>query len=162
MWGLGLAVCFTLLSCCAVSLWLARREFRRIEHQIAEQIITFVSAPGDGGPSPLAMLVQLAGKTAGTEVAASLKGAFMGHSSSIAKAETALQTDMVLDSVEQQNPIVGMLLERFPRVAKRLARSPAALAALSNLDLGSLLKGVSGGGSPGNDGDVSARIGKRR
>ena len=161
MWGLGLAVCLTVISCFIVSLWVVRREIDQVKRQFSDQVTGFLASPADGQPSPLAQLVQLAGKTAGAEVAASLKGAFMGHSSALAKAENAIAEDVLVDSAGARSPLLGLILQSFPRLTKRLAKSPAAVAALSQIDIGSLLGGGGGNGmAPGGD-DVSGRIGRR-
>ena len=163
MLGLGIGLSAVIIGCCCVSLYLAHKATQRYERLITGQIVAFLTAPEEGHPSPLAQLVQLAGKTAGAEVAASLKGAFMGHSSALAKAENAIAEDVLVDSAGAWSPLLGLILQSFPRLTKRLAKSPAAAAALSQIDLGSLLGGGGGGGNgmvPGGD-DVSGRIGRR-
>jgi hypothetical protein len=156
MWALGLAVCSTVILCFAVSLWLTRRKLLLLEHQVTSQIMAFVSSPADGQPSALAQLVQIAGRTAGAEVAASLKGAFMGHSSALAKAETAMVEDVLVDSASAKSPVLGLLLSSFPRLAKRLAKSPAAAAAFNQIDLDRLLGG--GGNGAGAAPESTPRI----
>ena len=163
MLGLGTAVCLTIIASTCVTLFVAHRVIHRYESLLTGQIVAFMTSPAEGVPSPLAQLVQLAGKTAGAEVAASLKGAFMGHSSALAKAETAIAEDVLVDSAGARSPLLGLILQSFPRLTKRLAKSPAAAAALSQIDLGSLLGGGGGGGNGmalGGD-DVSGRIGRR-
>ncbi len=141
MLGFGITICLVMILSVLASWWIVRREVASASRRVAQQLTSFVSPVAEGQPSPLAQLTQLMGQTMGQAMALQLKTMLMGTSSSIAKAETALAQDAMLDQVEAKNPLLALLLQSFPRVAKRLSRSPAAATALSQLDFGSIFKG---------------------
>ncbi len=100
--------------------------------QLEEEVRSFVSAPDEKTPSPLAQTIDMAGQVVGRAVVAQFKTTMMGIESGNTRAEKAIAADIAED-VAKQSPIGG-LLDSFPALKKTLRRNPALLDfALSKL-----------------------------
>jgi len=119
----------------------------KLRREAIEAVQAFMLPQAEGEPSKLAAIVYEGGRVVSGELIKSLKGALMGQSSALARAESAIEGDVFQDAVDAKSPLLGMLLEQFPRLKKRLLKSPAAAMALGQMDLGSLLKGGAATGS---------------
>lgn len=86
----------------------------------------FIVPEAENKPSKLANVLQIFADMIGRGVAASIKGAFMGMESGIKRAEQAIEADMV-DQQVNSNPVLGAVLESFPKLKKTLRRNPALL-----------------------------------
>lgn len=94
--------------------------------RLSDLIWDFIAPEAENKPSKLANVVQIFADMIGRGVAASFKGALMGMESGIKRAENAIQGEIV----EQQaltNPMLGAVLESFPKLKKTLRRNPALL-----------------------------------
>jgi hypothetical protein len=112
-----------------------------------ETFNNFVSSPGEGKPSPLAVFVANAGQVIGTQ----LKTSIMGTLSGDARAVKGLQADVVLDQAEKASPLLAGLVSYSPRLARKLAKNPELIqAALS------LLPGLMGKKGPSNGNGAEA------
>lgn len=133
----------------AVISWWARRLY------IAA--VQFVTAPAPGEVSPLGQFMQATATILANQVVMSVKGTLMGQASAVSKAEAGIQTDILQDTVAMNSPMLGMILEAFPSLRKRVSKSAVARLALANMDLGKLLNKGGNGHAEGteNTGETS-------
>jgi len=61
------------------------------------------------------------------------KGMIAGQASGIARLDKGLAEAMAQDAITGENPLLGMLLERFPSVKKYIAKNPAAIGQLTQI-----------------------------
>lgn len=118
--------------------------------RLSDLIWDFIAPEAENKPSKLAATIQIFADMLGRGVAASIKGAFMGMESGIKRAEQALQGEIV-DQQAENNPMLGAVLESFPKLKKTLKRNPAlldmALGIIAKRNGGSQTSG-SGSNSP--------------
>jgi len=130
---IGLGLILTQTAGALGLLWYARREYLRERQALVEQITTFVSAPTEGGSSPLAELVELVASRFSHQFMTLAKAQIAGDRGHIGRQETALQVDILQDAATAKSPLLGLLAGAFPSVTRRLAKNPSALPALMNL-----------------------------
>lgn len=121
-----------------------------------ERYNTYVSSPGDGLPSPLETTIENTGEVITQKLLSRVQAQAMATSSHISRQTNAMMQDIVQDEVDQANPVVGMLLNQYPSLRKRIAKNPSALQALMPL-LDRIGGGVgnSNGNKPSN---IQARL----
>jgi hypothetical protein len=101
-------------------------------------------------PSEFSNIVSMMADEFGVKVAASLKSTFMGVQSGDAKATQQVEAAMVEDGIAGQNPILGMILQSYPALAKKIMKNPAlASKAMELLGSPSLSKIGNHTGEPG-------------
>jgi len=61
------------------------------------------------------------------------KGMIAGQASGIARLDKGLAEAMAQDAITGENPLLGMLLEKFPSVKKYIAKNPAAIGQLTQI-----------------------------
>lgn len=74
----------------------------------------------------------------------------MAHNSQLSRQANAIQQDMTADYIDNQNPVLGMILDSMPRVKKRLIKNPSAVQVVLPM-LDNLMK-TGGGPGPNNGG----------
>lgn len=143
----------TLISCCllvvALNIYFLLY-VRRQEAKIVQVFVDFISSPDAETPSPFAQTVVAMARVAAPEFTQSMKGSMMGQASAVSKAIEGIEEDVAGDALAKQNPAIAALLAFSPSLAKRINRSPAAALALSQLNLGNIMKGSPGNGSKGS------------
>lgn len=126
-------------------------------NRVKQFLLDFIAPKGEN-QSDLANTIGILSSAAGKQIAQEIASKFMGKESGQSRLENAVQGDMIQDAVASQNPMLGMILSAFPKVAKRAAKNPAALGiameALSKFKLGSL----SGPGSNGGTSPLQTRL----
>ena len=127
--------------CCFIRFWL---EIRQLQHNIR----MFFTPPGGDEPSEFAEVVNTVGKALGRSAAMEAKTTMMGKASGEARLETAIQGDMLNDTINHKSPVLGALLESFPTLKKRASKNPAVIEYLLN-HLPSIIPGH-GTSTPGN------------
>ncbi len=158
MWAEASLICVVLVLLSAAAGWLVRREALRREEQVLDVWHSLVDTPADGQPSQLALAIKATSRMMADEIKQSLSGAMMGQASAVSKQLAAMEGDVATDGISQSNPLLGLLLNFSPSLRKRLAKNPAAALALSGLDIGGMLKKMTGGG--GNVAAGSAQNGR--
>jgi len=61
------------------------------------------------------------------------KGMVAGQASGIARLDKGLAEAITTDAISGQNPLLGMILERFPTAKKYVAKNPAAIGQLASI-----------------------------
>jgi hypothetical protein len=105
----------------------------------------FVSPIDDKTPSPLSQFIALESKQIAQDFMMQAKTTMMGKASGDARAESAITGDIIQDVVSSQNPLIGILLDQFPTLKKRIAKNPQMAFGAMNL-LSSLGKGSGNNG----------------
>lgn len=100
--------------------------------------------------SEFADLVNVLATINAEKVTQSLKGTFMNIQSVDSRQAQAIKGDFIQDIVTQQNPILGVLLDKYPAVKKRLAKNPELMGMVS--DIGTKLLNKQGRAAGGNHG----------
>lgn len=109
---------------------------RRVESAVGSALGLYTNFVNKKNPESLSPLEQNIEAVSGLIVdrlkgeIASFKGQSMAEKSHLSRQANLLAQDMLQDDVSQVNPILGMILERYPSVRKRLAKSPMAVQAL--------------------------------
>lgn len=120
-------------------------------------IITFVTPKKKGELSPLYQTCDALAAIIARAVVAQAKTTLMGLESGMVRGEKAIQGDLALD-VASQNPLVGAILSKFPRLSKSLRRNPALLDYLAPMVGNFMPKSGSGNGSPVSSGTPKFRL----
>jgi len=61
------------------------------------------------------------------------KGMIAGQASGIARLDKGLAEAITQDAITGENPLLGMILERFPTAKKYIAKNPAAIGQLAQI-----------------------------
>lgn len=93
----------------------------------------YFEAPDATTPSQFAQLVDRVSDTFGHKIMTHAKATFMGFQSVDAKAEARLEGDIMSDLLSQNNPILAIIADSFPAVAKRLRKNPGLLPVIQRL-----------------------------
>lgn len=105
----------------------------KVSH-VFRQVSAFITPEGEGKPSQLAQVTQVAADMLGRGVSASIKATFMGKQKQSNAMEARVDGDIAGDMLSMANPLVGQVLQSFPALKKTLTRNPALLDyALSKL-----------------------------
>lgn len=64
---------------------------------------------------------------------AKFKGMVAGQASGLARLDKGLAEAITTDAISGQNPLLGMILERFPTAKKYVSKNPAAIGQLANI-----------------------------
>jgi len=116
---------------------------------LSQKLADFLTAPDESTPSPFAQAVDSIAVTFAQRFTASLKASLLGMASVDKRNEQRLQDDIVQDVATQANPMIGMLLQQFPQLRKRLAKNPELIeTALAYFNKGAGLAPGNGGGTP--------------
>ena len=151
-----------LLTCCVLgavigSILYTRHRVDGVYEDVQTTINEFFSA-GDGDmPSRFHQAVDSVGQVIGDRLQTQMEARLMATKSHDARALNLLSEDVAVDQASQESPLLGMALEAFPSVRKRLAKNPIALQMLAPM-LANIVKKDSRAGSDGARGDVAKRI----
>lgn len=117
--------CFFLL----VRSWVARQE-RKYRQELQELVRSFVEAPDDKTPSPLAVLIDQGATLLAARLMQQLKAMLAGVESGLSKQESA----QMLGAATEGSPFLGMLAGILPkRVRAGLMKNPQMIGALANM-----------------------------
>lgn len=75
----------------------------------------------------VAKFVDTMAGTFGTRIAASLKATFMGVQSVESKIQARVEGAITKDLITQNSPVAGIILDKFPAVAKLVHKNPGLL-----------------------------------
>jgi hypothetical protein len=85
--------------------------------------VEFITPPDEGTMSPAAMVASAMADMLSKSIMMQAKTFFMGKESGIVRGETGIETDILM----AKNPMLGMLLQSFPKLGKKLAKNPALI-----------------------------------
>ena len=145
---------FILIFCVIIAALLAVLVFLLLKAAVKvnnaeQQFREFVSPGKDNQPSPLSQFISLESKMLAQDFTNQIKTSMLGKASGQARQENAIAGDIVSDVLNETNPMLGMILDQFPTLKKRVVKNPQmALGALS------LLQNAGKGGNNGNNGHV--------
>lgn len=105
----------------------------------------------EGGSSEFAELVNVISTLFAEKTSQSLKATFMGIQSADVRQEQAITGDIVEGLANEQNPLIGVLLDRFPALKKRVAKNPALLGMIGEVGGKLLGRSATLAGSPGGN-----------
>lgn len=94
---------------------------------------SYFEPKGEGESSEFAELVNVISTIFAEKTSQSLKATFMGIQSADSRQEQAIAGDIVEGLANEQNPLIGVLLERFPALKKRVAKNPQLLAMVGEI-----------------------------
>jgi formyltetrahydrofolate synthetase len=133
--ALVLAGCQTLVLACFAFLavrWY-RSEAARIRDEVSEALRTFVTAPDDKTPSPLAVATDMVAMLLAARFMQQLKAMMAGVESGESKAEK----DAMIDAATANSPWLALLANIIPkRLRNQLMKNPQMIGALANLGRG--------------------------
>lgn len=150
----NMTLMITLIVCCLLVVAINLAFFlyvRREEAKLVQAFVNFISSPDAETPSPFAQTILAMAQVSAPVFTQSLTGSAMGKTSAVAQAVDGIEGDIAGDMLAQKNPILSLLVESSPSLAKRLKRSPMAREALAHLDLGKFM----GPGNGRKDGSAS-------
>ena len=145
---------FIVVFCIIISLLLAALVILLLKaaarvNNAEQQFREFVSPGKDNQPSPLSQFISLESKMLAQDFTNQIKTSMLGKASGAARQENAIAGDIVSDVVNETNPMLGMILDQFPTLKKRIVKNPQmALGALS------LLQNAGKGSNNSNNGHV--------
>lgn len=143
-----LIFCVIIAALLAVLVFLLLRAAEKVNNA-EQQFREFVSPGKDNQPSPLSQFIALESKMLAQDFTNQIKTSMLGKASGAARQENAIAGDIVSDVVNETNPMLGMILDQFPTLKKRIVKNPQmALGALS------LLQNAGKGSNKGNNGHV--------
>jgi hypothetical protein len=93
---------------------------------IKQQLFDFFS-PIDGGLSPFGKLIGTLSADFAAAIVKHIKMSLLGQASVDSKLSKAIEGDIVTDIATQNNPAIGMILEQFPSLRRRLQKHPEYL-----------------------------------
>jgi hypothetical protein len=141
---------FILVFCIIISLLLAALVILLLKaaakvNNAEQQFREFVS-PGKDQPSPLSQFIALESKMIAQDFTNQIKTSMLGKASGQARQENAIAGDIVSDVLNETNPMLGMILDQFPTLKKRIAKNPQMAFGAMNL-LSSMGKGRGNNGN---------------
>ena len=139
-----LIFCLIITLILSILLFMLLKAAKKIQNA-ENQFRTFVSPGPDNQPSPLSQFIALESKMLAQDFTNQIKTSMLGKASGAARQETAIAGDIVSDVLNETNPMLGMILDQFPTLKKRLAKNPQMAFGAMNL-----LSGL--GKGPGNNG----------
>lgn len=135
----------------------AKRRFEQVTGEFVNLYSSFTTKKDETTPSPLETFIDGASQIMVNRLLTTMSAQQMANKSHITRQANAIAEDMIQDDAGSVNPLLGMFLNQYPSVRKRLAKNPAALQAilpmLSNL-------GAAGGHDHGSNGggNIARRI----
>jgi len=124
--------------------------FRKIRDWEAA-LLVFTTPQGKDEASPLSNFIEAAAARAGHSIALELKTTLMGKASGEARRGQAIESAALQDIAGQQSPLLGMAMQMFPNLGRKVARNPALLDQLLKM-LPRMQGGMPGAGpGPGNN-----------
>ncbi len=102
--------------------------FYVVKRKIANIFRGFFESPNKDVASPFAVLVATIAQTFGTEISQSLKATFMG----VQSVESRNNRKAEIAAAAGSNPLLGVILQAFPALGKRLS-GPVVSALASSL-----------------------------
>ena len=105
-------------------LFLTRAYIQRKQDEIIDALRSYFEADGEK-PSQFAAFVNILAETFATRIVTSAKMSLLGMQSVDSKNEKRLESDFIQDMASQQSPVLGMLLQSFPALGRRIAKNPA-------------------------------------
>jgi len=143
-----LIFCVIIAALLAVLVFLLLKAAAKVNNA-EQQFREFVSPGKDNQPSPLSQFIALESKMLAQDFTNQIKTSMLGKASGAARQENAIAGDIVTDVLNETNPMLGMILDQFPTLKKRVVKNPQmALGALS------LLQNAGKGSNNGNNGHV--------
>jgi len=109
---------------------------------------TFIDffAPDGDKPSEFALVVDTISTIAGQRIVNTAKASLMGMAGVDARNEKRLQGDMIHDLANNASPLLGIAMDMFPQVGKRLIKNPELIGVAQGM-FGNIF-----GKKPGNNG----------
>jgi hypothetical protein len=105
----------------------AKRAIGNIKDDIGETWNTFVTPVEEGSPSQLEKAIDGASHIMAQRLLNTYEAKALATKSHESRAANLLAEDVATDLAGQASPGLGMILEAFPAVRKRLAKNPTAL-----------------------------------
>jgi hypothetical protein len=139
-----LIFCVIIAALLAVLVFLLLRAAEKVNNA-EQQFREFVSPGKDNQPSPLSQFIALESKMLAQDFTNQIKTSMLGKASGAARQENAIAGDIVSDVLNETNPMLGMILDQFPTLKKRIVKNPQMAFGAMNL-----LSGL--GKGPGNNG----------
>ena len=142
---------FILVFCIIISILLAALVILLLKaaarvNNAEQQFREFVSPGKDNQPSPLSQFIALESKLIAQDFTNQIKTSMLGKLSGQARQENAIAGDIVSDVLNETNPMLGMILDQFPTLKKRLSKNPQMAFGAMNL-LSSMGKGRGNNGN---------------
>jgi hypothetical protein len=111
---------------------------------------TFIDffAPDGDKPSEFALVVDSVSTIAAQRITNTLKASLMGMAGVDARNEKRLEGDLIHDLANNASPLLGIAMDMFPQVGKRLIKNPELIGFAGNMF------GKMTGKKPGNNGHV--------
>lgn len=146
-WTLGLFLAGSTIIGCLIAVFIIRRqiaaEAAQVKAEVAQRVADFTAPGEDDTPSEFALATQAVAHLFAEELSTILKASLMGQASGVSRAMDGMQAEIAGEAVEQQNPMLALLMAFSPALKKKIVKNPLAALALA--------QGFKGGGIfPGN------------
>ena len=144
---------------------------RSVQRSVVSAFVKFASpgedaATGRATPSELSLVVGEVGKVLGAEIAIQIQARLMQQAGVSKRMENQATEGIVQDLVNEQSPLMGAVLARFPSLRKMAAKHPDAALQVLGLVQGAMAGGQPGagalGGGKNGDRTVQSRIKNNR
>lgn len=127
---------------------------RVIQRSLVSAFIKFASPGEDAGTgeataSELSLVVGEVGKVLGAQIAIQIQARLMQQAGVAKRMENQAAEGIVQDLVNEQNPLMGAVLSRFPSLRKMAAKHPDAALQILSVVQGALAGAQPGGGALG-------------
>lgn len=130
---------------------------RTVNHYFSE-IQAYFTEKNDDGLTVIDVLTRgIAGNCVET-LQNTLTAQGMAHNSHLARQMNAIQGDILQDQINNENPILGAILEQMPSVKKRLIKNPSAAQAFMPMISHLLKPGKNPDNGKANNDDWIARL----
>lgn len=124
----------------------AQKRLRTVFREYSDRITNYITKKDSNGYTEADKIIQTVSDKLVNDFTVKIQAQSMASSSHISRQTNLLKEDILQDKATMANPLLGVLLERFPTVKRRLAKSPVAAEALIPM-LPDLLAGI--GKTPG-------------
>lgn len=130
----------------------AKRLVARVNQGFNSWVYSYFGQIGDNGLTPFAETVDAAGKIVIDRFLITLQAQSMADKSHMTRQANLMAEDMLQDNVTAANPLLGLLLDQYPTLRKRLAKKNASTIEALLPVVAKLFPGGPniGGSSPGN------------
>lgn len=126
---------------------LALRYFERQKTAAIDAFNAYIAVNGDQ-PSQFGLVVDAMSTIAAQRIVNTAKASLMGMAGVDARNEKRLQGDMIHDLANNASPLLGIAMDMFPQVGKRLIKNPELIGVAQSM-FGNMFSGKPN--KPGNN-----------
>ena len=140
-----------LLAICFIAAGYLVKKYIENEKRKAQDLIkSYFLPPAEGEPSQFGAMVDLVAQTFASRIVTSVRASLANVASIQERQAAGIEGDIAVDLLEQANPAIGLALNAFPSLKKRIKKNPNLVAMAANAIQGAGKKAAAAPAAPSN------------